>query len=515
MYLTPEQKKNLTSKLWRLNNLYTIVTKDKRKKIMKLNYSQRQILTKFKHPRKVILKSRQQGISTLYIAYYMDSCITKSSYSAGIQSYGKDEAQKLALRARIMWDEMPEAFKNALGVTLIKNNSEGMHFSNGSILKIGNFRGDTLQGLHVSELGKIAIKFPEKARELKTGAFEAVGKGNKITIESTAEGKTGLFYEIWQKSTMKALNNTDLTPFDFEAIFLSWMQDPDCNIDIPQEIDATMYKYFDDLEIRLNTKLENTQKWWYIAKQSSLGEDMKREYPSYPEEAFEQSVEGTYYKYEYPNLKIRSELYDPNLYVHSSWDLGVNDENSIGFFQMFWDGKKHIPRIIGEYMNSGHGLDHYHEIFKQLHRQYGWEHGIAYVPHDIKQREWTNGKTRWQTMKGMGFKPILVKKHKVIDGIEQTRQFLKEVEIDESCTKIRGAIQNYRKKYDRNLGVFLDAPLHDEFSHPADMIRYMAMGIKYKAPMDNYIIGNPIQYSNKTRENGKNKNINPTNSFDI
>ena len=114
--LTNDQIKQLTSKLWRLNNLYTIITKDKRKVVMRLNHSQRKILTKFKHPRKIILKSRQQGISTLYIAYNMDSCITKKNYSAGIQSYGKDEAAKLAERAKIMWENIPEAFQEALGV---------------------------------------------------------------------------------------------------------------------------------------------------------------------------------------------------------------------------------------------------------------------------------------------------------------------------------------------------------------------------------------------------------------
>ena len=46
-------------------------------------------------------------------------------------------------------------------------------------------------------------------------------------------------------------------------------------------------------------------------------------------------------------------------------------------------------------------------------------------------------------MKRLGFRPILVRKHSLADGIEETRQFLKWVEIDESCTMIINAIQNY------------------------------------------------------------------------
>ena len=40
-------------------------------------------------------------------------------------------------------------------------------FSNRSTLRIGNFRGDTLQSLHVSELGKIAKDYPHKAKDVK------------------------------------------------------------------------------------------------------------------------------------------------------------------------------------------------------------------------------------------------------------------------------------------------------------------------------------------------------------
>jgi len=203
--LTPEQQEfvdtKLSSKLWRMNNLYTILDKNGNKKKLRLNHAQTQVLTKFRHNKKIILKSRQQGISTLYIAYNLDDCLFKAGYQAGIQSYGLDESEKLSKRALLMWTDMDQEVKDIFGLTMVTNNSKGMSFSNGSVLKIGNFRGDTLQSLHVSELAKIAAKFPDKAKELKTGAFKAVGKDNKITLESTSEGKSGLFWDIWEKST--------------------------------------------------------------------------------------------------------------------------------------------------------------------------------------------------------------------------------------------------------------------------------------------------------------------------
>jgi len=496
--LTDEQEEfvnnKLSSKLWRLDHLYTIRDKDAVTRILKLNSAQRKILTDFQHIKKIILKSRQQGISTLFLAYYFDSCLFSPGFQAGIQSYGQDEADKLSKRALYMWEQLDPDIKKLFGLELVSNNQKGMTFSNGSILKIGNFRGDTLQGLHVSELGKIAKKYPEKAKELKTGAFQAVGKKSKITIESTAEGKSGLFYEMWIQAKLTEKLGVKLSPFDFQPIFLSWLEDPDCNIDTPKDIPEELETYFSKIEKDLNIVLEDTQKWWYVAKSTELTEDMKQEYPTTAEEAFEQSVEGTYYRNEYENLKIYKNLYDKQLLVHSAMDLGMNDTFSIGFFQVHPNGK---IKIIGEYMNSGHGLQFYYDVFCALNKKYGWQFGTDYVPHDSKVRELIADKTRWQAMKDMGFHPILVTKHRLLDGIEATRQFLVDVEIQDDCEVIISAIQNYRKKYDKTFDVFLDSPVHDEHSHTADMIRYMAMGCKNKPITEIYVSKSMVKKSTR------------------
>ena len=490
-----ELVQNLSSKLWRLNNLYYIKDKNSNIGPMHLNASQTKVLTQYQHKRKIILKSRQQGISTLYLAYNLDSCIFEDGTEAGIQSYGQNEAEKLSMRAELMWEHFPQSIKELLDITVDSNNKSGMYFSNKSILKIGNFRGDTLQSLHVSELGKIAKKYPEKAKELKTGAFQAVSSNNRITIESTAEGKSGLFYDMWIKAERKQLLNMELNDLDFQAIFLPWYDDPDCQLFQHTDIMPKVADYLGKLEDKLGIELIDYQRWWYQAKYEELGDDITQEYPSTSTEAFNQSVEGMYYKEEYKNLKIVKGSYDPNLKVHLAVDLGMSDEFWIGFFQVYEleihtdKGSKVVkkPRIIAEYYNSGYGLEHYKNVVTKLGQSQGYVYGITYVPHDIKVRELIAGKTRWEALVEYGFNPRLVKKHSLADGIECVRDFLKEVEIEEDCEGILGAIQNYRKKRDERLGVFLDSPVHDEFSHPADMIRYMAMGLKYNPPTDIYV----------------------------
>ncbi|MGE4420531.1 MAG: hypothetical protein AB7D38_11985 [Sulfurimonas sp.] len=492
--LTPEQQTFLDSKLsskwWRLDNLYTIKNKDGRLTRFKLNKSQRKVLGQ-KHKRKLILKARQQGISTLFLAYNLDSCLFIPGYEAGIQSYGQNESDKLAMRAELMWEKLDQEIKDILGLKLVANNQKGMVFSNGSILKIGNFRGDTLQALHVSELGKIAKNYPEKAKELKTGAFQAVGKNNIITIESTAEGAFGDFYDMCQTAMM---HRGELTPFDFAFIFLSWLEDNDCTLDIDVELPQDLVDYFNKLkESGIETTKE--QRNWYAAKYKELGVFMKQEYPTTPEEAFEQSIEGAYYKDQVDKIFIGSELYDESLKVFSVFDLGISDYMSVLFFQVHSDGS---VVIINEYETSGKSLEYIKTVFEGLKETYGWQFGNEFVPHDISVRELSTSKSRYDIMKELGFSPVIVHKHKLMDGIEVTRKFLSECKIDSSCELLLAAIRYYRKSQDRKLKIFLDSPVHDEYSHMADCLRYLAMAVKYKKPSDIYVVRNG--YHSKRRK---------------
>lgn len=504
--LTPEQEEFLEtkflSKWWRMNNLYKIRDKNGQLVTLKLNSSQEKVVKQYKHNKKIILKSRQQGISTLYLGYNLDDCITKLGISVGIQSYGQDEADKLSKRAELMWDELDQDIKDLLGITLVSNNSKGMTFSNGSVLKIGNFRGDTLQSLHVSELGKIAKRYPDKAKELKTGAFQAVSTKNKITIESTAEGQTGLFYEMWQKATTRvdAVGTDNLTSLDFQPIFLSWMEDPDCELyeDYPISEDAIKYQE------KLDTILSEPQLKWLSAKMEELGDDFDQEYPATPEMAFAQQVEGMYFRKQYIRLKdsdrIRPKQYNPAYPVNVSFDLGVNDETVMLFSQLI-DGQ---PYLIDEYHASDEGIVYYSDTLKALAETKGYKYDWIIFPHDINVRDFSTGRTRLETFQREGWSRCKVlPKLSFQDSIEAARQFIDIMVIDTELINTLLAIQNYRKKYDKTLGVFLGTDVHDIHSNYAASLRYMAQGLGYYKVKNSY---------SKTKEEKwveyKNKNYN-------
>ena len=50
--------------------------------------------------------------------------------------------------------------------------------------------------------------------------------------------------------------------------------------------------------------------------------------------------------------------------------------------------------------------------------------------------------------------------------------------------------------------MYLDTPMHDKYSHPADMLRYMAMGLKHSWPSNLYVRDLDIDNSNIGLING-------------
>ncbi len=484
LHLNKEQElfveTKLSSKLWRMDNLYTIRDKNNVKGVMHLNKSQRRLLENYKHKKKIILKSRQQGISTLFLAYYLDDCIFKPGFQAGIQSYGLDESVKLQKRAELMWDDLDQNIKDILGLKLISNNSKGMTLSNGSVLKIGNFRGDTLQGLHVSELGKIAKRYPEKADELKKGAFQAVATGNKITIESTAEGQTGLFYEMWERYSNKVARGKTLTALDFRPIFLSWLEDADCQLFEDVDIEPHHKEYLNTLqEEQPELKLSKSQQNWLLAKLDELGDDFDQEYPSTPARAFAQSMEGTYFHHQYNRLLKDKRIgwfpHVEGIEVAVSWDLGMNDEMVLIFLQVVGG----IPRIVNAYHNTGQDIGFYAKVMLALKEKYGYEYGETVVPFDINVKEMTSGMTRRQSMNSYGIRRIrVVDKLRFMESIQIARMLIDIVEIHEKTAEhVALSIQQYRKKYDKKIGAYLDTDVHDIHSNYMASFRYMAQGL--------------------------------------
>lgn len=460
--------KCLASKLWRMNNLYKVANKLGAVVTFRMNGPQIKVAS-CRHNRKVVLKSRQVGISTYHLIYNLDETLFNATQTNGVMAQGLDEADELLEKCRLAWRELDPKVKEFLQIKNIIDNSKEFAFSNGSKLLIRtSFRSGTLQNLHVSELGKISAKAPEKAKELKTGTFQAIGGKRRVTVESTAEGKFGLFFEIW---TDAENHQGDWSELDFYPIFISWVEDDDCQLDTPQRVTKAMNKYFKSLEQIIGITLTDKQKNFYIKKKEELKEDMTQEYPSTPEEAFQATRDGAYYGNQMRQIRkldrVVTDLYDPNLKVHVAMDLGMNDDFTMVFFQ-YYRGE---VRFIDEYSNNGEAIAHYVNILKAKKYSYG----SVYGPHDLRVRELGTGKSRRDIFRSLGVNIRICKNIAINDGIETVRAMLANTWIDHNCEQIIESLDNYTKEWDEKRGSWKDKPVHNKYSHMADAVRYAAL----------------------------------------
>lgn len=471
-----EFRQNLSSKAWRLNNLYRI--KDSTGAAVSFCPNEAQVeLYNNLHYFNVILKARQLGFSTFIVIYILDACLFNDNQTCGIIADTLDNAQDLLdSKARFAYENLNPYIKEAIPLTT--DSAQTMEWANGSKIKVGaSLRSGTYQKLHVSEYGKIAARRPDKAAEIKTGAFNTVHAGQQIFVESTAEGQQGEFYDLVQLARNLEHEGRELTPLDPKFFFYPWYKCSTYTLGEGGMIDANQQEYFKGIEAKEGIKINHGQQAWYANKQRLMGDLMKREFPTTPDESFEASLEGAYYNKQMVivrrNKQITRVPHDASRVVHTFWDLGINDSMTIWFMQ-------HIGfemRFIRYFEASGEGLQFYANYLASL----GYVYGKHYWPHDGNTRDLSTGKERQTTAKEFGIKPIIIvpRAVKVSDEIELVRQVLPKCWFDEeNCAEGIKHLDSYRKEWDDKNGVWRDSPRHDAASHGADAFRTFAKGYR-------------------------------------
>ena len=181
------EAKYLTSKLWRINNIYTIINKDGNAVTFEMNFAQHQVYSASRvHPRLIILKSRQQGISTLWLVSYFDDAVFKRNMNLGLMAQGSDEAATLLERTKFLWDKLSERVKTFINVGLVKDNSKEFSFTNDSKIFIRvSFRSATLQRLHISEFGKASVR-AKRFRRNRRGTRRRQGNSQRRAYTGAA-----------------------------------------------------------------------------------------------------------------------------------------------------------------------------------------------------------------------------------------------------------------------------------------------------------------------------------------
>lgn len=462
---------------WRLDNLYYIQDKlGKHTKFIR-NDSQMELWNK-KWYLNIILKDRQRGFSTFIAILILDTCLFSTNQSCGIVDITINDAKKKLGKIQYGFDHLPGWLKAEIPLTT--ESKTELAWDNGCSVYVGtSHRGGTLQILHISESGKISARTPDKAREIRTGALNTIAPRCFIFNESTAEGKEGEFYEDCQVAQKIEQTGQTLTELDYKFHFFAWWMGTDNEMDpgtiiIPRE----RLEYFTKIEAIIGFKLSDRKKAWYHKKAEQQKDDMKREFPSTPEEAFEAAIDGAYFTVEMAMLRLQNRIcrvpYQDGFLVRTFWDLGMDDSTSIWFHQQV--GREH--RLIYYLEDSGRKLSHYVKEMDKL----GYNYGEHYLPHDVSVRELGTGLKRSDVLEDLGCKPVMTvprarNQAEVLEGIDAVRRFLMMCYIDEqNCAEGIKHLDGYRKDWDPKLGAFKRSPRHDSHCHGADSLRSGAVG---------------------------------------
>lgn len=475
--------------IWRLNNVYYIQDKNGDKVRFQLNDTQADLFSNLWY-RNLVLKSRQRGITTAICLLMLDECVFNDNISCGIIAHTREDAETIfKTKVKFCYDELPEGVRNQNPATI--SSVRELEFANKSVIRVGtSLRSGTYQKVLVSEYGKICSKYPEKAKEVKSGTLNTVAVDQMAFIESTAEGQEGDFFAMSEAAKEKDRAGTPLTKLDYKFHFYPWHTDPDCTL-MPHGvvITAEMQEYFDTLKAEHGIELTDEQKAWYVKKRDEQGDDMFKEYPSTPEEAFKVSIEGAYYATQMKKIDEENRVgevpHRPDLPVETWWDLGMNDLMFIWFIQRV-GAEVHA---IDCYHNSGEGLAHYANILTDKQKERNLIYSRHLWPHDGNVRIMDeHGRHRTEVMRALGYEPFVVQRGLLPEGREKTRNMLARTRFDaQRCDYGIKSLRGYRKRWNDTLGNWSKEPLPNNWIHGADAFRTGAMYTEIS-------LGGPIKY---------------------
>lgn len=201
--------------------------------------------------------------------------------------------------------------------------------------------------------------------------------------------------------------------------------------------------------------------------------------------------------------RIRGDIWDKSLPVHTAWDLGRRDSTSIWWFQR--TGSEN--RIIDYYEATLENMPHYcsqitgyHQSIKLedingitriiqqprgkamegLERRRAYKYGDHFVPHDARNKLLqSGGLSIIELADAMDVRMSLVPASSQQNQIEAGRATIAESFFDrDRCAKGIDCLNQYQFLWDDDRKVFKDKPDHNWASHGADAFEILALARK-------------------------------------
>lgn len=489
--------------------LYFIEDKQAKKVPFIPNESQRELYENL-HFYNLIPKARQRGFSTAIEILWLDHCIFNKNISMGVIAHNLEDAKKI-FKTKVkfpydnLWGFNEKSPEYAVwqeikrNVFPVKDNESTLEFSNGSSIYVStSFRSGTLQFLHISEFWKIASKYPEKAKEIISGAMEAVWEGWMIFIESTAEGKND-FWVLVKYGEKLRLMGKKLNHLEPKLFFFAWWEASEYRLDDDSiELNSETINYFKMLKKEHWIEVDKAQARWWQVKKERLKELMSREYPSYLDEAFEVIVMGAYYKKQLELLLTEWRFWfyphDPRYPVYLTWDLGMRDAKDLTFFQLI--GSQ--IRIIKWWRWSNMSFTDFHtSVLSKL----SFPIKKIFFPHDSKKRNENDWFSVYDTAKELWYDVQVLKASSILWWIELVRDLFGQIVIhSQDCVQpvkiwwelvtlsLVDMLSAYKEEFDKTHWIWLWRPEHNDASHTWDDIRYLWQAVEELRKESNTIL---------------------------
>jgi hypothetical protein len=230
--------------------------------------------------RMVVLKARQQGLSTVISALQYWWLSQRKAQKGLVMAHESESTTSLFDMYRRIHDNVPDIVRPS---TKYSSRSELVFDKLDSALRVataggrGVARGEMLTFAHLSE---VAFWPPAFANNNFNGLVQAIPEesGTAIFLESTAQGVTGKFYEMYQGAVRR-----DHLWNGYEVFFSAWFESDEYRETAPADFQRTPEE--DDLVAQFG--VDNDQLYWRRKKIGTNGIDLfKQEYPATPEEAF-------------------------------------------------------------------------------------------------------------------------------------------------------------------------------------------------------------------------------------
>ncbi len=302
--------------------------------------------------RAIVLKARQQGISTYCAARVFWKTFFTPYTRSVVMAHDSATSDALFNMSRNIIDNMenpPELQKSNAKEIIFQENKSGYRLYTAGAKEAG--RGTTPTIAHLSEVG-----FWQFDEQILAGLFQGISQeeGTEVILESTANGASGEFYRLYQ-GAMRGEN-------EYIPIFLPWFITSEYRRTAPEDMELSEEEW----ELLEKHDLDNDQLYWRRLKIAESGErKFKQEYPASPEEAFLVTGNSVFDQQIINNIVVQAPQYVREYDERSSYFEDAKE----GHLEIWVPPSFEDRFIIGADVALGVGQDHSTAVVMNKERQ--------------------------------------------------------------------------------------------------------------------------------------------------